>query len=219
MANLHMPARQASALCELKQDPDCALLAVASGFYSRDESDWLYQCLQQQQQWPDNHYEVAGRRFQLPRQQTWHADSGIVYSYSNNLLQTRPWTPLLSSIRRRVEDFLATQFNAVLVNYYRNGDDYVGWHSDDEKEMGSAPVIASLSLGAARRFEIRDIPARADIDEPVRHHIGLESGDLVVMKAGFQNRWQHQVPAQPEVAHGRINLTFRRVLPPGLELV
>jgi alkylated DNA repair dioxygenase AlkB len=101
-------------------------------FYSPEESAALYASLVSQQQWPDNHYSLAGRTFSLPRKQTWHADPGIHYSYSNNLLQTRPWTPLLSQLRHSVQTHLNCEFNSVLVNWYRNGDDYVGWHADDE---------------------------------------------------------------------------------------
>lgn len=191
-------------------------LSVMPGFYPRGESEELYQRLRQQQPWPDNHYEVAGRRFRLPRLQTWHADTGIVYSYSNNLLQTRPWTALLLSIRQRVEQRVGHRFNAVLVNFYRNGEDYVGWHSDDEREMGAAPVIASLSLGQARVFEVRplgDGACRSAAADNVQS-LWLHSGDLIVMEAGFQQHWEHRVPTQDAVTGGRINLTFRYVLPP-----
>ena len=216
MTSLMLPSRQPSTLCNLRSQPGIECLSLAPGFYSRDESEWVYQCLLQQQEWPDNHYEVAGRRFELPRQQTWHADEGIVYSYSNNLLRTRPWTVLLLSIRRRVEDFVGHEFNAVLVNYYRNGDDFVGWHTDDEREMGDHPVIASLSLGQSRRFEIRSTLVGEEGDREA-HSLRLESGDLLLMEKGFQQAWEHRVPPQPEISAGRINLTFRYVLPPNLK--
>ena len=214
MTSLMLPSRQPSTMCNLRRQSGIEKLSVAPGFYSRDESDWIYRCLLQQQKWPLNFYEVAGRRFELPRLQTWHADDGIVYSYSNNLLRTLPWTDLLLSIRRRVEDFVGHEFNAVLVNYYRNGDDYVGWHSDDEMEMGREPVIASLSLGQARPFQVRPAGSKLSDAVPDTESVLLESGDLLLMEAGFQQLWEHRVPPQTETLEGRINLTFRHVLPP-----
>ncbi|MDD5273372.1 MAG: alpha-ketoglutarate-dependent dioxygenase AlkB, partial [Methylovulum sp.] len=104
----------------------CPELELINGFYEADECARLYQRLLHGQNWPDNRYTVAGRQFILPRLQTWHADPGIRYSYSNNLLQTRPWTPLLSELRVKVETSLQYRFNSVLVNLYRNGDDHVG---------------------------------------------------------------------------------------------
>ena len=214
MASLLLPSQQPSAMCNLKPVSAASQLTLAAGFYSRDESDWIYQCLQQQQSWPDNHYVMSGRRFELPRLQIWHADPGIVYSYSNNLLETRGWSSLLLSIRRRVEMFTGHDFNAVLVNYYRDGMDYVGWHSDDEVEMGPAPVIASLSLGQPRCFQVRPLQGGQEGQGEQEETFLLDAGDLLLMAVGFQSRWQHRVPPQPDVTGGRINLTFRRVLPP-----
>lgn len=176
-------------------------------FYSAAEAAELYQQLCAQQNWPDNHYTVAGRVFTLPRKQTWHADEGIVYSYSNNLLVTRPWSELLTSIRQQVEAAVNFQFNSVLVNWYRNGEDYVGWHADDEAELGPSPLIASLSLGAARTFSYKHKKLN------VTGSVLLTSGSLLVMQPSFQHEWLHAVLAEPHVREGRINMTFRRVLP------
>lgn len=171
-------------------------------------ADSLYHTLLATHSWPANHYTVYGRRFELPRLQTWHADPGIVYSFSNNLLATHSWTPLLTALRQQIEDFLQQPFNAVLVNYYRNGNDYVGWHSDDEAELGAEPQIASLSLGAARLFSYRRLDGSDTASVLARH------GSLLVMGPGFQQQWQHAVLPEPELQRGRINLTFRQVLPP-----
>lgn len=176
------------------------------GFYPPEECRQILQSLQQQHDWPDNRYQYGGREFVLPRLQTWHADAGIRYSYSNNLLQTRPWTPLLQSIRTKVEGFLATSFNAVLVNYYRDGGDHVGWHADDEAELGPQPLIASLSFGAERRFEFKHK------HQPDRGHLMLSNGSLLIMQPTFQHHWLHRVPKTEQCDTGRINLTFRRVV-------
>ncbi len=185
----------------------CPELEIIEEFYDAAESDCLYQRLLQEQNWPDNRYTVAGRQFILPRLQTWHADPGIHYSYSNNLLYTRSWTPLLSGIREKVEAFLNFPFNSVLVNLYRNGEDYVGWHADNEPELGEQPFIASLTFGVERQFCFR----HKKTSETGR--ILLRSGTLLIMQPDFQQYWLHSVPIDKNVTQERINLTFRKVIP------
>ena len=184
----------------------CPDLEVIEAFYDAAESEGLYLRLLREQNWPDNRYVVAGRQFTLPRLQTWHADPGISYSYSNNLLETRTWTPLLSGIRAQVESYLKFSFNSVLVNLYRNGDDYVGWHSDNEPELGEQPFIASLTFGAERQFEFRHKKSSEN------GRILLRSGALLIMHPDFQHHWLHSVPIDKSVTEGRINLTFRKVM-------
>ena len=185
----------------------CPELEVVEAFYDTDGRDYIYQRLLQEQNWPDNRYSVAGRQFILPRLQTWHADPGIHYSYSNNLLQTRSWTPLLSGIREKVEVFLNFSFNSVLVNLYRNGEDYVGWHADNEPELGEQPFIASLTFGVERQFCFRHKKTSKT------GRILLRSGTLLIMQPDFQQHWLHSVPIDKNVTQGRINLTFRKVIP------
>lgn len=187
----------------------CPELEAFERFYDNAASEQLFLRLQQEQDWPDNRYVVAGRQFVLPRLQTWHADPGIRYSYSNNLLETRPWTPLLTEIRAKIERFLNYRFNSVLVNLYRDGNDYVGWHADDELELGEQPLIASLSLGAARPLAFRHKTSMS------LGQLLLPSGCLLVMQPNFQRDWLHSVPLDPNLALGRINLTFRKVVPVG----
>lgn len=182
-------------------------LRIVDGFYDGIESDRIYRRLLQEQNWPDNHYTFAGRSFILPRLQTWHANPGIVYSYSNNLLKTRPWTPLLSSIKAKVENFCGHSFNSVLVNLYRNGEDHVGWHSDNEPELGQQPLIASVTFGAEREFAFRHKKSS------IHGSVLLRSGTLLVMPPDFQHDWFHSVPVDGSVTTGRINLTFRKVIP------
>ena len=186
-------------------------LTLLSNFIDDAEAQTFLQQFVTSHRWPDSEYEVFGRRFRLPRLQTWHADPGIVYSYSNNLLATRPWTPLLLLLRHRVEMATGHRFNAVLVNYYRDGKDHVGWHSDDEAELGEAPWIASLTLGATREFAWRSRQDASSAYGKTR----LTAGSLLLMAPEFQHLWEHSVPAS-EANHGRINLTFRRVLTPSM---
>jgi alkylated DNA repair dioxygenase AlkB len=184
----------------------CPELEAIEAFYDAADSERLYLRLLNEQNWPDNRYVVAGRQFILPRLQTWHADPGIRYSYSNNLLETRPWTPLLSGIRAKVESYLKFSFNSVLVNLYRNGDDYVGWHSDNEPELGEQPFIASLTFGAERQFKFRHKKSSEN------GRILLRSGTLLIMHPDFQHYWLYSVPIDKSVTEGRINLTFRKVM-------
>ncbi|MEQ1621642.1 MAG: alpha-ketoglutarate-dependent dioxygenase AlkB [Methylococcales bacterium] len=185
----------------------CPELESIADFYDAAECERIYSRLLNEQNWPDNRYVVSGRQFILPRLQTWHADPGIRYSYKNNLLETRAWTPLLSDIRAKVESFLNYSFNSVLVNLYRNGADYVGWHADNERELGEKPFIASLTFGAERQFEFRHKKSSAS------GRISLQSGTLLIMQPNFQHHWLHSVPLDTGVTEGRINLTFRKVVP------
>jgi alkylated DNA repair dioxygenase AlkB len=185
----------------------CTELEVIEDFYAATDCERIYQRLLREQNWPSNRYIVAGRQFTLPRLQTWHADPGIKYSYSNNLLETRAWTFLLSDIRAKVELCLDFSFNSVLVNWYRNGEDYVGWHADNEPELGEKPFIVSLTFGAERLFEFRH---RKSLE---CGQILLRSGTLLIMQPDFQHHWHHSVPIDKTVKEGRINLTFRKVTP------
>jgi len=157
--------------------------------------------------WHEDYCVVFGRRFDIPRLQAWYADEGIQYSYSNNLLKNQPWMDSLSEIKNDVEHRTGYQFNAVLATLYRNGNDHVTWHADDEVELGNEPVIASLSLGVSRIFQFRHKR------ENITGNILLNDGDLLLMRPGFQANWEHCVPSDPSINEPRINLTFRKVVP------
>lgn len=155
--------------------------------------------------WNDGYYLAAGRRFALPRLQAWYADPGIDYRYADNLHNSHTWTPTLRALREQIEHLSGLAFNAVLLNLYRDGQDSVGWHADDEPDLGPAPAIASLSLGSTRRFSIRPRP------HGQAQHIPLPPGTLLVMDPPFQQDWEHAILADPGVMSPRLNLTFRRV--------
>lgn len=182
-----------------------ALALFRHAFSAEQCQAWLAGLIEQLS-WHKDYYEVHGRRFHIPRLQAWVADTDIQYSHSNNLLAVQPWSPLLRAIKRKVEARVGHRFNAVLITYYRNGGDHVTWHADDERELGDAPVIASLSLGATRTFQYK--PKDGEEVEG----LPLDEGDLLLMRPAFQQNWLHRVPSEPEVASGRINLTFRRVV-------
>lgn len=173
--------------------------------------------------WSQREVTLYGRRVMQPRLVAWYGDRGAVYSYSGLTLQPLPWHPLLLDLRRRIEAGTGQAFNAVLANAYRDGRDSMGWHADNEKELGPRPVIASLSLGAPRRFLLR--PARRQVNAwaGVMSGLGtgvgagsfgmtLEHGSLLLMKAGCQQRYQHALPRTRRATGLRINLTYRWIV-------
>jgi alkylated DNA repair dioxygenase AlkB len=163
--------------------------------------------LEDQVSWQQEHLTLFGRRVCQPRLSAWFGDSGAVYCYSGIRLEPHPWTPLLSDIRDEMQELTGHQLNSVLLNWYRSGRDSMGWHSDDEPELGPEPVIASLSLGATRRFQLRH---RADRSSPLVQ-LDLEHGSLLCMAGPTQAHWRHRVPKTRRPVGGRINLTFRRI--------
>lgn len=158
--------------------------------------------------WQQPAIRVFGRHTVIPRMQCWMGDAQARYRYSGLTLEPVPWHPELERLRRRVEACCQQLFNAVLINYYRDGADRMGWHSDDEPELGPAPWIASYNLGATRSFVLR---RRGETR--TRHSIELGHDQLLLMSPGVQHRWQHALPIRRSVQDARINLTFRLILP------
>ena len=156
--------------------------------------------------WEEHDIVVFGQRHREPRLSTWHADGGKEYEYSGLLRTPLPLTPLLNDIRSRCESMSGASFNSVLVNLYRDGNDGVGWHADNEAVNGREPTIASVSLGATRRFDLRHRESKETVK------VDLHSGSLLVMSGLSQHCWVHQVAKTKQVVRPRINLTFRRVL-------
>ena len=149
-----------------------------------------------------------GKIFQVPRKTAWYGYEGLNYSYSGIKRSPEQWTKELMELKLKIEAVMpGHEFNSVLLNLYRDGNDKVGWHADDEREFGRNPTIASLSLGATRRFDIKH---RTDHD--LSYKFELTPGSLIVMTGTMQHHWLHQVPAQKKVTKPRINLTFRKIL-------
>jgi len=181
------------------------LLQLLGQLYATEKSQALLQKLIQEIAWQQD-FVAFGRRFDVPRMQAWYADPGVHYRYSDNKLESHAWTALLLSIKQDVETCSGHDFNSVLLTYYRDGQDHVNWHADDEPELGDAPVIASLSLGETRELQYRHKQG----DE--RGSLQLQNGELLVMQPLFQQQWEHRVPVEPHVNAPRINLTFRQVV-------
>ena len=176
------------------------------GFVAPSDADRLFEALKQTLAWRQDQIKLFGRQCWIPRLQAWYADPGIRYRYSGLELAHHAWTDELQQLRQRVEQQCCHRFNAVLANLYRDGLDSMGWHSDDEPELGTHPVIASLSLGQPRPFKLR---RRNQPDQ--QYEIELEHGSLLLMGGALQHHWQHALPKRLRLKQPRINLTFRRV--------
>jgi alkylated DNA repair dioxygenase AlkB len=176
------------------------------------EADGLFRELRERVPWAQGTLTLFGRAAVEPRLTAWFGDGD--YTYSGRTMTASPWPPSLSALRARVELAAEAPMNAALLNLYRDGRDSMGLHSDDEPELGAEPVIASVSLGATRRF-ILEPRRKADRDAGT-HEVALHHGSLLVMAGPCQRHYRHRVPKEPACVAERINLTFRRVLTPRL---
>jgi alkylated DNA repair dioxygenase AlkB len=156
--------------------------------------------------WKNDEVVIFGRHIATKRKAAWYGDSNYLYTYSNSTKQALAWTKELCELRRLVEDFAGTTFNSCLLNLYHNGDEGMGWHSDDEESLGKNNTIASLSLGAERKFLFRHKQSKQIIS------LVLEHGSLLVMKDATQANWLHSLAKSKNVTQPRINLTFRTIL-------
>lgn len=183
-------------------------LVLITGFIPADQTRHLFESLQSELIWQEETIVIAGRPVLVPRLVCWYGDSGASYRYSGVRHDPLPWTPTLARLREAVERRSDARFNSVLGNFYRSGADSMGWHADQEKELGIDPVIASLSLGAARRFRLRHNRTREQIE------LNLTDGSLLIMGGRLQHCWRHCVPKDPAIEEPRINLTFRLIREP-----
>jgi alkylated DNA repair dioxygenase AlkB len=158
--------------------------------------------------WRSEEVAMWGRKIPQPRLTAWHGDAGSVYAYSGIELHPAPWTPMLLDIKTRIEEATGSTFNSVLLNYYRDHHDSIGFHSDNELELGERPVIASLSLGEERTFILKH--KRSKAVEPVR--LRSPSGSLLLMKGDTQRYWRHGIPKESRPCGPRVNLTFRTIV-------
>lgn len=191
--------------CDELSLPDAEIRYYAN-FLCADVAWDTYQALLKETHWEQKEITVYGKTHPTPRLSCWVGDPGADYRYSNMTMQPKPWSLMLLEIKKQVEIASAHTFNSVLLNYYRDGNDSNGWHSDNEPELGDDPVIASLSLGAPRDFKLRH-----KRDQALRHCLSLVPGSLLIMQGSTQRCWQHQVPKRASAA-GRINLTFRKII-------
>ena len=183
--------------------PDADIVYVPS-FFTSDVASELYLDLLREIPWQQDNIKVFGKEFAQPRLTALFGNDGKPYSYSNITMQPNPWNLLLQKIKFHVESVSEINFTTVLLNYYRDGQDSNGWHSDNEKELGLNPTIASVSLGSERLFQLKH-----NTEPSLRQNILLENGSLLIMKGTTQHFWKHQIPKTNKPVGGRINLTFR----------
>ena len=149
---------------------------------------------------------MFGKDIPLPRLTSWYGDEGREYTYSGISSKPNAWNRGLLHVKNQIEQSFDAHFNSVLLNWYRDGEDYLNWHSDDEKELGINPTIASANFGQTRDFVIR----RKD-DKTQKMVIPLKHGTLLIMAGELQHYWEHSVPKRKKVKESRFNLTFRQI--------
>lgn len=190
------------------QSTDSGDYYLVENFLPKPKASRLLDIFEHEFDWQQQEIFLYGRKVMQPRLTCWFADPGVEYAYSGLTLSARPWHPELQKLKESLQNKIGHSFNSVLANAYRNGKDSMGWHADDEKELGSQTVIASISLGASRKFKLQSR------DGNEKRDFQLESGSLFVMQHHCQTRYRHAVPKTAKKVGLRINLTFRLIKNP-----
>lgn len=170
------------------------------------EANQYLDLLMQNILWKNDEVILFGKHIVTKRKTAWYGDSDYLYTYSNITKQALPWTKELSGLKQMVEEFAGVKFNSCLLNLYHNGNEGMGWHSDDEKSLGKNNTIASLSFGAERKFLFKHKQTKQIIS------LVLEHGSLLIMKDATQRNWLHSLPKSKNIVQPRINLTFRTIV-------
>ncbi len=170
------------------------------------EANQYLDLLMQNILWKNDEVILFGKHIVTKRKTAWYGDSDYLYTYSNITKQALPWTKELSDLKQMVEEFAGVKFNSCLLNLYHNGNEGMGWHSDDEKSLGKDNTIASLSFGAERKFLLKHKQTKQIIS------LVLEHGSLLTMKDATQRNWLHSLPKSQNIVQPRINLTFRTIV-------
>ena len=174
-------------------------------FLTPTEAKNYFNLLQNNISWKQEEVRFYGKTYPVPRKTAWYGYEGFNYSYSGITCFPEVWTKELLEIKSQIEQFIPEEdFTSVLLNLYNNGNDKMGWHADDEKELGTNPIIASISFGAERTFQLKH-----NSDKTQKKNIVLEHGSLLIMRGTTQHFWKHQIPKTSKAVGSRINLTFR----------
>ena len=181
-----------------------ATITYFPAFFDVGTADELFSTLKSTIPWQQDDITLFGKTHPQPRLTALFGNEGKPYSYSNIVMQPHEWNDSLKFIKKAVEKVSGVTFTTVLLNFYRNGKDSNGWHADNEKELGINPVIASVSFGALRLFQLRH-----NSDKQQKMQLLLEHGSLLIMKGATQHFWKHQIPKTAKPIGERINLTFR----------
>ena len=191
--------------CHVIDTPD-AEVVLYPYFFDVNLADDYFNALISQIKWSQESINLYGKQHQIPRLSAWYADDGKTYEYSGLRSDGLAWIPVLSEIKDKIDSVSDSKFNSVLANRYRSGTDSVGWHADDEPELGIDPVIAAVSFGEERSFQLQH-----KTDSSLRKNLLLPHGSLLIMQGKTQANWLHQVPKSSRQMKERVNLTFRLV--------
>ena len=176
-------------------------------FFSLEEAGLFFKLLQEGLDWKQEPIWMFGKQILQPRLTALYGDPKVPYGYSGIAMQAKPFTKELETIKQRLQDFTQHDFTHVLCNYYRDGQDSMGWHRDNEAVLGQNPKIASLTFGASRSFQLRPYNEKVP-----KINLELSHGSLLLMEGASQHHWEHQLPKTKKVQQPRINLTFRKLL-------
>lgn len=174
-------------------------------FISEPQADAWFAQLIKDIPWQADQVKIFGKIITTKRMVAWFGDEGLSYTYAGFQKQSLPWTPLLNEVKIKVEDQCGEKFNACLLNLYHDGKEAMGWHRDNEKDLIKHGTIASVSLGAKRKFCFKHLDEKKKLEIPLAH------GSLLTMKGIIQDHWQHTLPAMKRIEDARINLTFRQI--------
>ena len=188
--------------------PD-ADVSLYPAYFSESLADRLLLELRDTTAWRQEAFKLYGKSVYFPRLTAWYGDPRASYFYSGIRNVPLPWTPAIWEVKRAVEPAAGVEFNSVLLNRYRTGKDSVSWHADDEPEFGERPVIASVSFGSTRLFQLKHKKRKE-----LKASIELAHGSLLIMRGGTQANWLHQVPKTARPVEERLNLTFRAIVAP-----
>ena len=183
--------------------PDAAI-EYYPNFFDSTRADEFFDLLINQIPWQQDNITVFGKTHPQPRLTSLFGNEGKEYKYSNIVMKPNPWNPVLLLLKNEIEEICNESFSTVLLNLYRDGKDSNGWHADNEKELGTNPVIASVSFGTERSFHLQHNTLKEQ-----KLKINLEHGSLLIMKGTTQHFWKHQIPKTAKPIGSRINLTFR----------
>lgn len=188
------------------ETPETSVLYVPN-FLPSERASFVLDRLLADVNWRQEAMTIYGRPAPFPRLTAWYGDPGRAYAFSGITLYPEPWNPLLAEIKHAVEDASDGSYNSVLLNLYRTGKDSISWHTDDERELGPNPTVASASFGGERRFMIRERVTKRVVAE-----VMLEHNSLLIMRGAMMKLYQHQVPKTATAVDPRVNLTFRTIL-------